>query len=133
MPEGVRARAAWDDSKSAAQLVAAPPFERVNRPADGEAPVFALRLGNHRYAHMKLQVQPWSNAHGVLFSVNTHDQALALPPEGAAADAFRALQSENQRIKEAIERSWDAAGLPTFLAFLRDYLAAAGPAGGEEA
>ena len=45
--------------------------------------------------------------------------------------AFRALQAENQRLKEAIEQAWDEAGLPTFLRYLRDYIsqrAAEGPA-----
>ena len=84
--------------------------------------VYALRLGNARYPHMKLQVQPWDNADGFLLSVNTHDQVLALDPAAPDADAFRALQAENQRIKEAIELAWDQAGLPTFLRYLRDYI-----------
>jgi hypothetical protein len=36
---------------------------------------------------------------------------------------FKTLQAENQRIKEAIENAWAAAGLPTFNRFLRDYIA----------
>lgn len=71
---------------------------------------------------MKLQVQPWPNAAGFLLSVNTHDQVLALDPNAADADAFRALQAENQRLKEAIETAWDQAGLPTFLRYLREYI-----------
>ena len=46
-------------------------------------------------------------------------------------EAFRALQSENKRLKEAIESEWDQAGLPTFLRYLKDYIrdrAAAGSA-----
>ncbi len=71
---------------------------------------------------MKLQVQPWPNAAGFLLSVNTHDQILALDPNAADAPAFRELQAENQRIKEAIETAWDREGLPTFLRYLREYI-----------
>jgi hypothetical protein len=73
---------------------------------------------------MKLQVQPWPNPSGLLLSVNTHDQALALNLNPSDADAFRTLQAENQRLKEAIEQAWDQAGLPTFLRYLRDYIEA---------
>jgi hypothetical protein len=57
-----------------------------------------------------------------MLSVNTHDQVLALDPNASDSDAFRALQAENQRVKEQIEAAWDAAGLPTFLRYLRDYI-----------
>jgi len=62
---------------------------------------------------MKLQVQTWQSADGFLLSVNTHDQVLALDPKSADAPAFRALQAENQRIKERIESAWEVAKLPT--------------------
>ena len=38
------------------------------------------------------------------------------------AEAFMALQAENQRLKVEIEQAWNDAGLPTFLGYLRDYL-----------
>ena len=57
-----------------------------------------------------------------MLSVNTHDQVLALDPNAADCPAFRDLQAENQRLKEAIEQAWDEAGLPTFLRYLRDYI-----------
>ena len=47
---------------------------------------------------------------------------LALDPNASDAPAFRELQAENQRIKEAIEHAWDQAGLPTFLSYLRKYI-----------
>ena len=78
--------------------------------------------GQLHYPHMKLQVQPWPNPAGFLLSVNTHDQVLGLEPEAADLPAFRALQAENQRLKEAIEQAWDEAGLPTFLRYLREYI-----------
>ncbi|HWE39090.1 MAG TPA: hypothetical protein VG406_21255 [Isosphaeraceae bacterium] len=121
-PEVVRRRLDWPADADAARLLSGPPFERVRRPEGAEPMIFALRLGNARYPHMKLQVQPWPNAAGFLLSVNTHDQVLALDPNAADSEAFRALQAENQRIKEAIESAWDQDGLPTFLRYLRDYI-----------
>lgn len=119
-PESVRRRLDWPEGADVATLLPKPPFERASKP--GSPPIYALRLGNVRYPHMKLQVQPWPCAAGYIISVNTHDQVLGLDPNAADADAFRALQAENARIKEAIEGAWDAAGLPTFLRYLRDYL-----------
>ncbi len=121
-PEPVRRRLAWPEVGSVAELVAGPPFEQV-QPADGEgSTIYALRLGNHRYPHMKFQVQPWPTSVGYMLSVNTHDQILGLNPEAPDAQAFRDLQTENQKIKETIEESWDQGGFPTFLRYLRDYL-----------
>ena len=130
-PEGIRRRLEWsvdaDSDIDAATLFARPPFERVGKAAGaGGASIYALRLGNTRYPHMKLQIQPWPNAAGFLLSVNTHDQVLALDPNAADAPAFRELQAENQRLKEAIEQAWDQSGLPTFLRYLREYIASRG-------
>jgi hypothetical protein len=122
LPEAVRKRLAWDETLGADELLTHSPFEKVGKTPDG-GPIVALRLGNTRYPHMKLQVQPWSSGQGFLLSVNTHDQVLAMDPNAPDASAFRALQIENQRIKLAIEQAWDEAGLPTFLRYLRDYIA----------
>ena len=119
-PEAVIKRLAWPDVLDAAELVSKLPFERASRP--GASPIHALRLGNSRYPHMKLQVQPWPTSVGYMLSVNTHDQVLGLDPSAADSEAFRALQCENARIKELIELAWDGRGLPTFLRYLRDYL-----------
>jgi hypothetical protein len=123
-PESVRRRLDWPEAADATALLTHAPFERANRTGGEAPPVYALRLGNARYPHMKLQVQPWPNPSGLLLSVNTHDQALALNLNPSDADAFRTLQAENQRLKEAIEQAWDQAGLPTFLRYLRDYIEA---------
>ncbi len=71
---------------------------------------------------MKLQIQPWPNNAGFMLSVNSHDQVSGLDSGAVDAQAFRELQAENQRLKEAIEEAWDDAGLPTFLRYLRDYI-----------
>ena len=63
---------------------------------------------------MKLQIQPWPNNAGFMLSVNTHDQVAGVSLSAVDAQVFRDLQSENQRLKEAIEQAWDesAAHIP---------------------
>jgi hypothetical protein len=122
VPEVVGRRLAWRDDCPASQLLTGPPFERAGKAAGQQTPIYALRLGNHRYPHMKLQIQPWPNEAGFLLSVNTHDQVAGVNLGEVDALAFRDLQAENQRLKEAIEQAWDQAGLPTFLRYLRDYI-----------
>ena len=122
-PPAVRRRLVWPEAKDLGSLVSHAPFERVGRTPDNE-PIFGLRLGNARYPHMKLQIQPWDIKDGFLLSVNTHDHALTLDPKAPDAAAFMELQSENQRLKLAIENAWDQDNLPTFPRYLRNYLAA---------
>jgi hypothetical protein len=128
-PETVRRRASWAEGLAPRDLFMKPPFERAGKAPGTQTPIFALRLGNHRYPHMKLQFQPWNNAEGLMLSVNTHDQIAGLDIAAADVDGFRRLQAENQQLKEAVERSWEAEGLPTFLNFLRSYIESRG---GEE-
>jgi hypothetical protein len=121
-PEAVRRRLVWPDGVDAPTLLSHPPFERASKSGQRGASIYALRLGNARYPHMKVQVQPWPNSAGFLLSVNTHDQVLALEPDADDLPEFRALQAENQKLKETIEQAWDEAGLPTFLRYLREYI-----------
>jgi hypothetical protein len=124
IPEAVRRRLAWRQDRPAAEALNGPPFERAGKAPGCQTPIYAVRLGNHRYPHMKLQVQPWPNEAGFMLSVNTHDQATGVNVNVNDADTqgFRDLQAENQRLKVAIEQAWDEAGLPTFLRYLRDYI-----------
>jgi hypothetical protein len=121
-PETVKRRMTWAEGLPPRELFAKPPFERAGKSAGSESPIYALRLGNGRYPHMKLQFQPWNNAEGLMLSVNTHDQVAGLDLVSDDVEAFRTLQAENQRLKEAIEKDWEAEGLPTFLNFLRTYI-----------
>jgi hypothetical protein len=122
IPEPVRRRLIWEEKLPPREILTKPPFERAGRVPGHQTPIYALRLGNARYPHMKLQVQPWPNEAGFMLSVNTHDQVAGLDLGAADAVAFRDLQSENQRLKEVIEQAWDEAGLPTFLRYLREYI-----------
>jgi hypothetical protein len=122
IPDRVAERLKWPDGIGLDELLAGPAFEKTG-PADSGTPVHALRLGNARYPHMKLQVQPWPTSVGYMLSVNTHDQLSGLPLKTPDAQQFEALQRENQRIKEAVEDAWDRQGFPTFLRYLRDLIA----------
>lgn len=125
IPESVSRRLVWPGDRAAEDLLASAPFERAGTAPGRSAAIYALRLGNGRYPHMKLQIQPWPNGAGFMLSVNTHDQVSGIEL-GGEAEAFRALQTENQRLKELIEQAWDDAGLPTFLRYLRDYISSRG-------
>jgi hypothetical protein len=122
IPETVQRRLVWPAGLTAEELFTKPPFERAGKAPGHPGPIYALRLGNERYPHMKLQIQPWPNEAGLMLSVNTHDQVAGLDAGAADAQAFRDLQAENQRLKEEIEQAWDDSGLPTFLAYLRQYI-----------
>ncbi|AMV40626.1 hypothetical protein [Planctomyces sp. SH-PL62] len=121
-PENVKRRISWGEGAPPRDLFAKPPFERAGKTPGTQSPIYALRLGNGRYPHMKLQFQPWNNAEGLMLSVNTHDQVAGLDLVAEDVDAFKRLQSENQRLKEEIEQAWEAESLPTFLNFLRSYI-----------
>jgi hypothetical protein len=122
IPDRVAERLRWREGIGLRDLLAEPAFEKAGASESG-TPIHALRLGNARYPHMKLQIQPWPNSLGYMLSVNTHDQLSGLPLKAPDAQQFEALQRENQRIKEAVEDAWDRQGLPTFLRYLRDYIA----------
>lgn len=122
IPDRVQSRLAWPTDGDPDVILANLPFEQVANPEQGAPPILALRLGNSRYPHMKLQVQSWPTAQGFLLSVNTHDQMLSQATTARDQAGARLIQQENQALKEAIEQAWDAAGLPTFLAYLRDYI-----------
>ena len=122
IPEAVQRRLVWSEGPVTENILTKPPFERAGKMPGHRTPIYALRLGNHRYPHMKLQIQPWENEAGFMLSVNTHDQVAGLDVGAADAQAFRELQAENQRLKEAIEQAWDDRGLPTFLRHLREYI-----------
>jgi hypothetical protein len=122
LPEVVLRRLNWREDCPADVLLKGPPFERAGKAPGRPSPIYALRLGNHSYPHMKLQIEAWPNEAGFLISVNTHDQVTGIDLCAVDVEAFRALQAENKRLKEAIESDWDQAGLPTFLRYLKDYI-----------
>ena len=105
---------------------AAAAFERSPK----DAPVkHALRLGNSRYPHMKLVISRAPGGTGHLFKADTHDKHIR-PPAGSKDEAaFRALMEFNERVAQAIEAEWEAAGLRTFKVFLKEDLERRGRGG----
>src|SRR5437870_4280708 len=55
VPEAVQRRLAWRDAPSAVVHLTNPPFEKAGKTSGRGGTIYALRLGNHRYPHMKLQ------------------------------------------------------------------------------
>ena len=99
VPDAVQRRLSWRDGCPADELLSRPPFERTGKTPGCPTPVSALRLGNHRYPHMKLQIQPGPTMRASCLSVNTHDQVTGISLGSVDAQAFRDLQDENQRLK----------------------------------
>ena len=123
-PEAVRRRLDWPADVDAATLLSRPPFERAGKGTPGPAaPIYALRLGNRRYPAHEAP-DPALAERGRLHALGQHPRPgrWRSTPSAADAQAFRELQAENQRLKEAIEQAWDQAGLPTFLRYLREYI-----------
>lgn len=123
LSDAVRRRLEWAVERGIPGLLTVPPFETIRVAGEpGHSPIYALRLGNRAYPHMKLQVQSWRTRVGYLLTVNTHDQVSQIDPDQPGAAEFRALQVANRELKEAIEQEWDRQGLPNFHRYLREYL-----------
>ena len=58
-PEAVRRRLAWPEGITLSELLEQKTFERSQAMTAGGGAIYALRLGNRSYPHMKLQIQPW--------------------------------------------------------------------------
>lgn len=97
-------------------LLHAPVCQLLARP-EGGVRGYAFRLGSHRFPHLKLQVVGQGDRE-LVFSVDTHDQ-VRVDPRHPDAFAWAELQTANRKLKEEIERAWEAAGLLTFNALLR--------------
>jgi hypothetical protein len=117
VPPAVSAR--LETLRQCRDLFAAPAFERT--PKD-EPSKYSLRLGNARYPHMKLVIGRTPGGDGHLFKADTHDKHIRPPPGSKDEAAFRELMEFNERVAQAIEAEWEAAGLRTFKVFLREDL-----------
>ena len=80
---------------------------------------FALRLGNSQYPHMKLRISRPPKDEVFLFSVDSHDAFLRVPPDSPDFEPLEALKCHNSRLAVDIYAAWDAAGLPTEKSYLR--------------
>jgi hypothetical protein len=96
-------------------------------------PSYALRLGQPKYPHMKLVIEPQPEATPLparledrpfLLRVDAHDRHLHAAPGSPDAAWLASVRASNQDLTERIESAWSAAGLPTFKDFLRQQLLA---------
>jgi hypothetical protein len=91
----------------------------------GNVSGFAIRLGSAAFPHLKLKVQRLESGGkaALVFTVDTHDafapDRFEAPADHPEADAWKRLQQGNQRLKEKIEKAWEAAGFLTFNGLLR--------------
>lgn len=106
------------DNNQALETVLAPPVCQPLLGAAGHLRGYALRLGSVQYPHLKMQVIDCDHTGTWVFAVDTHD-GLRLDPGHADAQRWALLQAANRRLKEQIERAWEAAGLLTFNGLLR--------------
>jgi hypothetical protein len=114
LPPGRRGRDLLDDQR----------FERIV--GDGADPAsvqrFNLRLGNESYPHMKLGVDRVCGTDDFVLVVDTHDKHFAMMVQQSEQERYKELLRHNDSVKQAIERAWTEAGLPTFENYLRGRL-----------
>jgi len=80
---------------------------------------YVLRLGNERYPHMKLVFQELLIRDSFFFAVDTHDE-LDIKKSYPDYEKWLDLKRQNAQLKEAIEKSWSKAGVPTFASIVRE-------------
>jgi hypothetical protein len=122
LPEVVEKRIALDPNRSISELLAASPFENYVAEAPFHCTVHALRLGSVDYPHLKMEVRPYTNHAGFVFGVNTHDQFISPDAKMPDADRWREVVRRNRELKQAVERAWAAANLPTFRTAMQEDL-----------
>ena len=82
---------------------------------------YAFRLGSSDFPHVKLQIH-WQERPGTwIFAVDTHD-AIHVPQDNPDYPRFQEIRLKNRLLKERIEQAWEAQGLLTFNASLRQEL-----------
>jgi hypothetical protein len=122
IPAVVQQRVALDANRPVPELLGAAPFENYVADAPFHCTVHALRLGSTDYPHLKMEIRPFTNQAGFMFWVNTHDQFFAPDAKMPDADRWRELIRRNRDLKQAVERAWAAAKLPTFTSAMQEDL-----------
>lgn len=89
-------------------------FTQETRPNPGGADCrhFVLRLGNHRYPHMKMALMEFVEPGQFIWSVDTHDRT-PVDPASPEFAAWQELRLNNLKLKARIETAWRKNGVPT--------------------
>ena len=122
VPEVVQQRIALDTSRPISELLGVPPFENYVTDAPFHCTVHALRLGAVHYPHLKMEIRPFTNHAGFILWVNTHDQFISPDAKMPDADRWREVIRRNRDLKQAVERAWAEANLPTFTTAMQEDL-----------
>lgn len=77
------------------------------------------RLGNSFYPNMKLRLSRPPNHQSFIFSVDSHDEFLNVPPDSPDYSALEELKAQNASLANTIHSEWDQLSLPTERNFLR--------------
>jgi len=119
LPATARARVEMVNACEPAEILKCREF--VAEPREG-GPRYLLRLGNRLYPHMKLAIEPSPAGDRYLYRADTHDRHICPKPDSPEYAAFAKLMEHNQKLAEAIDAAWAAAGVPTFKTYLREDL-----------
>ncbi len=114
-PEGrgkPRVQVDLDAMKTSADVLAAFTQETRPNPGGAECRHFVLRLGNHRYPHMKIALMEFVEHDEFIWSVDTHDRT-PVDPDSSEWPAWQELRLNNLKLKARIEAAWRKHGVPT--------------------
>jgi CheY-like chemotaxis protein len=89
-------------------------FTCESRPGPDGSPLnlYALRLGNERYPHMKVSLVQFLEPGVWVWTVDTHDR-MPVAPGTDDWDRFQELRILNLKVKASVEAGWRAVGLDT--------------------
>jgi len=96
----------------------------------GQAPrMYAIRLGNLSYPHMKLAIVEAFFQDEFVFTVDRHD-TFHFEPEMPGFQAWCELKELNRLVKDSIEDAWHKAGIPTLRGLRESRFGRPGSSGG---
>ena len=121
IPPGKRGYLSVAPDQDLGGVLVPPVCEALPAPGGG-ARGHSFRLGSARYPHLKLQVVAQDDGPPV-FAVDTHD-TIHLDPGHPDSGRWGELVKANRQLKQQIEQAWEAEGLLTFNALLRNALRA---------
>lgn len=119
-----RARVDTDALRTRDDVLALFADERRPNPGGGEVRHLVLRLGNHRYPHMKIALMEFFEPGEWIWSVDTHDRA-PVDPGSPDHEPWQRLRLDNLKMKARIESAWRRNGVPTARIVAKQYASAA--------
>jgi hypothetical protein len=97
-------------------------FEPVSLADDGSRiDIWRLPIGTRDSDRVKFCLKRVSLSDEFLFNVDIHDLYLSRP-DGEESEDERREREASEVLKRKVESEWAAAGLPTFVKYMEDYL-----------